>query len=117
MTATVVQLTMPGMTISPKRTATPRQYREDFLRRVISARTVAGMSREDVIAGLERGTGLKIKLQTYKKWETRTLLPHHLIIPFCEVTGADPYMILTGTPFSLGRSRPPMIQTQHHRAA
>lgn len=61
------------------------------------------MSREDVIAALEERTGLRIKLATYKKWETRTLLPHHLIIPFCEVTGADPYMILTGVPFRLGR--------------
>lgn len=117
MTASIVQLTIAGMSTSPKRATTPRQYREEFLKRVSSARIIAGMTREAVIAGLERQTGLKIKLPTYKKWETRTLLPHHLIIPFCEVTGADPYLILTGTPFTLGRARPQPAQAHQHRAA
>lgn len=89
-----------------RRPSTPKQYREDFIARIEAARLVSGMEREQVVEALCKRTGLAIKLDTYKKWESRALLPHHLIIPFCEVTGADPYMILTGVPFRLGRAVP-----------
>lgn len=105
----VVQLTIPGVS-GRRKPSTPRQYREDFLQRTESARVVSGLSREELVQRLAEASGTKIKPDTYKRWETRTLMPHHLIIPFCEITGADPYMLLTGQPFKLGRvpaNRPP----------
>jgi hypothetical protein len=104
--AYVRQLTILGMA-GRRRPSTPKQYREELLRRTESARLVAGLSREQVVEELSRLSGTKVKLATYKKWETRTPLPHHLIIPFCDITGADPYMLLTGQPFRLGRSASP----------
>ena len=38
---------------------------------------------------------------SYRKWEKDSLLPHDLIVPFCEITGADLYELLTGSPFKL----------------
>ena len=112
MTGLVLQLNILGVN-AKRRPSTPRQYREDFIARIEAARLVAGMEREQVVDALCKRTGLAIKLDTYKKWESRALLPHHLIIPFCDVTGADPYMILTGVPFKLGRA----VHTAHRSHA
>lgn len=84
-----------------RRPSTPAQYRKAFIDRTRSLRIASGLSPQKV-ADL-----LGVKLDTYGKWEKRALLPHHLIIPFCEATQADPWVLLTGTPFSLGRSLPP----------
>lgn len=87
------------------------------MRRTESARVVSGLSRDELVERLVEQTGTKIKPDTYKRWETRTLMPHHLIIPFCEITGADPYMLLTGQPFKLGRSPAPRPSPQAKTAA
>lgn len=112
----VLQLTIPGMA-GKRRPSTPRQYRENFLARTSAARRMSGKTRDQVVAEMSELADVKIKLATYKKWETRTPLPHHLIIPFCDVTGADPYLLLTGTPFRLGRPLAPRHPEQPHRAA
>lgn len=65
---------------------------------------MSGLSREQIIAELTLRTGHKLSLETYKKWETRTPIPHMWIIPFCDVTQTDPYMLLTGVPFRIGRT-------------
>lgn len=76
------------------------------MERTKAARVMAGMTREEVIEQLSDRTGQKVDLQRYKKWETRSPIPHQFIIPFCEITGSDPWMLLTGTPFRLGKSLP-----------
>lgn len=101
MTGTLIQLMIPGM--AARIMSTPAQYKKDILKRTESCRIASTLSREDVIEALHRRTGQKLKLETYKKWETRTPIPHAFIIPFCEVVGADPYFLLTGKPFKLGR--------------
>lgn len=78
---------------------------------------MSGLTREEVIEQLEDLTGIRIKLATYKKWETRTPLPHHLIIPFCQITGSEPYMLLTGVPFRLGQPRIPRNSGDNKHAA
>jgi len=100
-----------------RRPSSPKQYREDLLKRTEGARRMSGKSREQVVEELCALSGTKIKPATYKKWETRTPLPHHLIIPFCEITGADPYLLLTGTPFRLGRQFPTRSQLEPKNAA
>lgn len=99
----IVQLTIPGMA-GKRRPSSPSKYRDALLARTIFAREEAGLSREEMVAQLSELSGTTIKPDTYKKWETRTPIPHHLIIPFCEITGSDPWMLLTGVPFKLGRS-------------
>lgn len=64
---------------------------------------MSGLSREELVAQLSEITGQAVTMAAYKKWETRTLLPHQFIIAFCDITGTDPYMLLTGTPFRIGR--------------
>jgi hypothetical protein len=83
--------------------STPAQYKKEILKRTESCRIASTLSREEVIDQLHRRTGHKLKFETYKKWETRTPIPHAFIIPFCDVVGADPYFLLTGKPFKLGK--------------
>ncbi len=96
MTATILQMSIWGVT-ARRRPSTPKQYRDAFIERVKSARIMSTKSKQAI------ADELKVPLDTYRTWEKRTLLPHHMIIPFCEATGTDPWMILTGHPFELGR--------------
>jgi hypothetical protein len=56
----------------------------DFVARVKSARE-AQFSQSEIEALLKLPQG------AYKKYETHALLPHHLILRFCLVTGTDLY--------------------------
>lgn len=116
MSAQVVQLTIPGMA-GKRRPSSPRQYREALLARTMKAREEAKLTREEMVERLSELSGTTIKPDTYKKWETRTPIPHHLIIPFCEITGSDPWELLTGTPFRLGRPITPGHPTRPRKAA
>lgn len=91
------QLTMLPMK-GQRKASTPREWRKDFIERVKSARVVSGKKPIEVAAALG------VALDTYNRWETRALLPHHLVMPFCRITGADPVMLLTGAPFDLGKA-------------
>lgn len=75
---------------------TPAQWRGEFISRVKAARVASGKKSSAVAAELG------VSLDTYFRWEIRALMPHHLPIPFCRITGADPMMLLTGSPFDLG---------------
>lgn len=101
MTGVLIQLIIPGM--AARQMSTPAQYKKEILKRTESCRIASTLSREEVIEQLARRTGQRLKFETYKKWETRTPIPHAFIIPFCEVVGADPYFLLTGKPFKLGK--------------
>ena len=84
-----------------RRPSTPKQYRDAFIKRTRALRIASGKPPAEV------AEALGVKPDTYGKWETSTLLPHHLLIPFYEATGSDPWVLLTGRPFSLGRSLSP----------
>lgn len=103
MTGKIIQLTMLGMARPGRRPSTPARYREGVLERTRNAREDARLSLEDIAERLTRASGRPVAADTYRKWESSALLPHDLIIPFCDITGADPYELLTGVPFSLGR--------------
>lgn len=102
MTRLLIQLNIPVM--SGRKISSPAQYKKDLLERTKSARIMSTLTREQVVAMICERTNYKLKILTYKKWETRTPIPHFFIIPFCEVVGADPYQLLTGSPFKIGRS-------------
>ena len=86
-----------------RRPRSPSEYVQDLLQRTQKAREEAGIERPDMVELLKDRTGYEITIHQYKKWETRTPLPHFCIIPFCEITGVDPWMLLTGEPLVLGR--------------
>lgn len=70
---------------------TPAQYRKAFCARLKAIREATGLSQKDFAKeyfGLER--------DKYAKYETRSLLPHHLISVLSDLTGHDTYFILTG---------------------
>jgi len=90
-------LTMQDM-YSPRKASTPATWRKEFIARVKAARIASKKKPVEVAAELV------VSLDTYNRWETRSLLPHHLIVPFCRVTGADPMELMTGVPFDLGRA-------------
>lgn len=96
MTSLLVQLNMLCMT-GHRKPSTPSSYRKEFTQRVRSARIMSGKSQKQI------AQELGVLLNTYQTWESRALIPHQCLIPFCQSTGVDPYFLLTGTPFSLGR--------------
>lgn len=99
MTALSVQMSMLVME-GKRRASTPTIYRDQFIARVRAARIDSGKSQKQI--AIEIG----VTLTAYQSYETRYYLPHHKIIPFCVATGIDHYYLLTGVPFSLGRTPP-----------
>ena len=91
------QLSMLDMK-GQRKPSTPSTWRKEFIKRVKAARIVSGKKPVEVAAALG------VNLDTYTRWETRALLPHHVVMPFCQITGADPVMLLTGPPFDLGKA-------------
>lgn len=69
----------------------PAQYRDLFIARTRQARLALGWSQKDMAAALG------ISEASYQKYETRSMLPHHLIPKFAEVTGLPLQFLLTGT--------------------
>lgn len=89
--------------------SSPAQYIKGLLERTKSFRISSMLSRDQLVAELNKRVGNDaLSVPTYKKWELRTPIPHAYIIPFCEVVGADPYFLLTGKPFKLGKIAPSM---------
>lgn len=105
--AIIVQLHIPGMA-GKQRTTTPKQYLDGITSRVTAARKVSGLTPEQIVRELNERVGNDgLKVHTYKKWETRTPIRHEYIIPFCQLTGIDVYVLLTGVgPFQLSQHRP-----------
>ena|SRR5712675_1581654 len=69
---------------------TPTAYRNAFVQRVRAARNLAEKTP------LEMAQLLDLPKDTYHRYETRTLLPHHLLETFCKLTGQDLTWLITG---------------------
>lgn len=74
----------------PQKPYTPLGYRNAFVERIRASRLISDKSP------LEMAQLLDVPKDTYHRYETRTLLPHHLIQTFCEITGQDLYWLITG---------------------
>ena len=96
---------MPGMASRGRRPSTPSEYREAFIARVKKAREESRLSHAQIAEALTKTVNRPILADSYRKWESDNLLPHDLIIPFCEITGADLYELLAGVPFRLRLGR------------
>jgi hypothetical protein len=86
---TSLQLTLPELprTIRvvgrPNESSSPAAYRAAFFKRVRTAREFYSDSPQ------EMAKALGIPYGTYVRYETRTMLPHHLIPRFCQITGVS----------------------------
>jgi transcriptional regulator with XRE-family HTH domain len=89
------------------------QYKQAFIERVKAARIATGMKQWQI------ADALGMPQDKYKQYESRSLLPHHLIGRFCIVTRVDPEWLITGRgqkppkPPATGRERAgPRRETQ-----
>ena len=71
---------------------TPSRYRDAFCDRVKAAREAVELTQEQMAHALDTTQG------TYKQYETRSLMPHPLLVQFCRITGVHPWYMLTGQP-------------------
>ena len=71
--------------------------RESIFNAAMIARTKALREARGWIQA-EMAAHLVIPLHRYKKYETRTPLPHYLVEPFAAAVGCDPDFVLTGKP-------------------
>lgn len=103
MTGLIEQLKIPGMAKPGRRQGTPGDAREAIIQRTREAREQSGMTHAQIAAELSQLSGRVIVADSYRKWESDSLLPHDLIVPFCYLTRIDAYELLSGEPYRLGR--------------
>lgn len=60
-----------------------KTYDKAFINRVRVARESSGITRD------EMAELLKVRYDTYARWELRTMMPHHMIPAFCRITGVS----------------------------
>lgn len=94
---TNLQLTLPvppgrigRMVGRPDKPTSPAAYRAAFFKRVKTARE---LYTEDYKV---MAHALGIQEGTYYRYETRTMLPHHLIPRFCQLTGVNADWLFNG---------------------
>lgn len=85
----------------PKETTSPAAYRASFFKRVRAARALFTENPP------EMAKALGVPRDTYYRYEERTMLPHHLIPRFCEITGVTVDWLINGP------SGAQAIQRQH----
>ncbi len=90
---------MPGMSNPGRRPGTPAEYREAILTRTKERREAAGLSLAGIAQRLTEACHRPISADTYRKWETESLIPHDVILPFCDITRTHPFELLASVPF------------------
>lgn len=79
-----------GHTVPMAESDTEAQFKQEFIRRVKAARVATGMKQWQI------AESLGMPQDKYKQYESRSLLPHHLIGRFCIVTRIEPDWLVTG---------------------
>lgn len=69
---------------------TESQYKQAFMARVAQARIARNLKQWQI------AEALGMPQDKYKQYESRSLLPHHLIGRFCIICRVDPEWLLTG---------------------
>ena len=69
------------------------------MRRTRQGRESLGWSHAQMAAKLSELVGRHIAADSYRKWETDAMMPHDVILPFCDLIKVHPYEFL-------GRQRP-----------
>jgi len=65
-------------------------YRLEFIDRVRRARSSTGKKQWEI------AHAMGVEQDEYKHWESKRLMPHHLIARFCFACQIDPTWLLTG---------------------
>lgn len=65
-------------------------YKLEFIERVRRARASTGQTQLKIAAAIG------VEQDDYKHWESKRLIPHHLIWRFCFACGVDPIWLITG---------------------
>jgi DNA-binding XRE family transcriptional regulator len=65
------------------------EFKGKFIARTAKAREKAGFSQEKMAADLG------VAQSKYHKYESRSLLPHYLLVPFCMLTKVTPEWMYT----------------------
>jgi hypothetical protein len=102
-------LIIPFMAKPGRRPGTPTEYRLAFIAAVLRARKDSGLEAPDMARELQKRSGRVVSPDTYRKYETLdaktgALLPHDLIVHFCEITRIHPLRLLDPPPFDLPKS-------------
>lgn len=58
-------------------------YNREFRKKLRAARIMSGIGPEDI------AKQLGVSMDSYVRYESRYMMPMNLIVPFCEITGAD----------------------------
>ena len=69
---------------------TELEYKQQFILRVTESRTASGMKQWQI------AEAMGIPQDKCKQYETRSLMPHHLIGRFCIICRVDPEWLVTG---------------------
>lgn len=80
-----------------RRDSTPKEYRDDFLGRVKAARKA--MTDPDTgkrLSQAKMAAILGLEQDHYKQFESRSMMPLHLLVKFCKHTDQHPWFMLTG---------------------
>lgn len=106
MTGETLQFMLSCMAGPGRRISTPATYKREFVARTRLAREAAGLTRGEVAKQLSSRSGRPVVADTYRHWEKDALLPHDLIVPFCEITRISATYLLDG-PVAMGRMPEP----------
>jgi hypothetical protein len=99
-TGIVIQLTMVGMAPKPgRRIGTPSEFRDALMERVRAGREKLGWDFPKMAEELSRRVGRPISAGTYRKWESEAMIPHDVILPFCDLIAVHPFEFLAQPPF------------------
>jgi hypothetical protein len=96
----LLQFNLPGMAGPGRRKTTSTEFRDAVLARTRDARESAGFTLPGIAARLSERVGRVIAADTYRKWETESLLPHDVIVAFCDITHIHPFALLNHDPFA-----------------
>jgi hypothetical protein len=93
---------MWGMKGPDRRISTPAEYKRSFVARTRQMRERKYEQQKEIAKDLSHAVGRHIDPDTYRKYEKDAMLPHDLIMPFCELCECDPWELMTGSRFDLG---------------
>jgi transcriptional regulator with XRE-family HTH domain len=85
-------------------------FKRKFLARTRELRDLRGLTQD------EMATALDVSPSAYRKYETRTMLPHPYIERFAILVGRDVFYVITGKSNTRGRRPAPLPPTPSIKA-
>ena len=99
MTGSVIHLTIADMAKPGRCVGTPSEFRDAVMERTRAGRDKLGWSLDQMAQRLSEKVGRPISADTYRKWESEAMIPHDVILAFCDLIAMHPYEFLSPAPF------------------